>query len=108
MKYANEQLCFSRAARCKCGEGLAYPNDGDVRGSWSCSAILRGDAVQDEAHDMVRPFMFWNVKSEHETPGRKETTRPGGFIERKQLVYCGPAPTHQKCPTCDGSGRVPI
>lgn len=86
MSYRPEQLCYSASCRCRCGAGLAYPRNLDVRGAWECSAILLGDAAPSLDHDGPRPFMFWSVLSEDQrarTGGL--TTRPGGPIDHDRM-----------------------
>lgn len=82
--YTPEQLRFSARARCRCGAGLAYPLDGNLRGCWECSAVLLGEATPSLDHDGPRPFTFWEVKSEHESGDDSTTTRPGGKIDRER------------------------
>lgn len=106
MPYKSIQLTYARAARCKCGAGLAYPNDGDIHGAWLCSAVLRGDSSPDAVHDEPLPFAFYEVKSEHSTPGMTETTRPEGFVPLDAVEYVGPERVERKCPNCNGTGKL--
>lgn len=89
--YADDELIYASTGRCQCGAGLAHANDGDPRGSWRCSKVLKEGGAEDAvAHDMPRPFIFWNIHGEFETPGRRDTTRPGGFVDRERLREVGP------------------
>lgn len=106
MPYTSIQLTYSRSSRCKCGAGLAYLNDGNIHGAWSCSAVLRGDAEPGTAHDEPLPFAFYEVKSEHSTPGVTQTTRPEGFVSRDKIEYVGPELVEAACPNCNGTGKV--
>lgn len=86
MAYTPEQLRFAAVSRCRCGAGLAYPRDMNLRGYWECSAILLGEATPSMDHDGPYPFMFWSILSEEQkarTGGA--TTRPGGPIDAERL-----------------------
>ena len=85
MTYADEELIYAAHARCRCGAGYAHPNDGNARGSWACSAVLRGKAKQGPDHDDPKPFTFWEIKSERQPSQRGATTRPGGPIDAERL-----------------------
>lgn len=82
--YAEEELIYAARARCRCGAGLAYPNDGNVRGSWACSAVLKG--AEQAGHDEPLPFVFYEIKSEFSSIESDATTRPGGKIDRERIV----------------------
>lgn len=73
-----DDLCFAATSRCKCGAGLAYPEDGDVRGGWFCSKLLLEGSVADSAneHDGPFPFAFYSIKSEGQPSANGATTRP--------------------------------
>jgi hypothetical protein len=81
--YTDEQLIYAARARCRCGAGLAYPNDGNVRGSWSCSAVLKG--ADPAVHDNPLPFTFYEIKSEFSSIEGDATTRPSGKIDRERI-----------------------
>ena len=79
--FTDDELRYAAYERCLCGAGMAYPVSIGMRGSWNCSAILKGEALpaSDPAsvmHTGEKPFSFWKVKSEGQASTRGATTRP--------------------------------
>jgi hypothetical protein len=71
--FKDEELHYSATVRCPCGHGLAYPKDCGPKHYWDCSAILKGIADKNVKHTDQLPFIFYDIKGEHEYRG---TTRP--------------------------------
>ena len=74
------ELVYAATARCMCGAGLAYPTDARPKDAWDCSDILTGRAVPKGVigsvlHDTPRPFVFYEIKSEHQPSANGQTTR---------------------------------
>lgn len=82
-----QELVYAAVARCPCGAGLAYPEDGiypepndsvfnwPYNGYWDCSLILLrkpGKAM----HTAKLPFSTWNIKAESDPSLGGKTTRP--------------------------------
>jgi hypothetical protein len=72
------RLTYAAAARCPCGAGLAYGSGDDC---WDCAAILLGEALASGesgavTHTARLPFVFYEIKSEHQPSARGATTRP--------------------------------
>jgi hypothetical protein len=76
LAFKDNELVYAARQRCQCGAGFAYPENIGVGGSWHCSKILLGKAVEGSRHDGPMPFMFWDIKSEIETSATGATTRP--------------------------------
>lgn len=83
--FKDKQLIYSSHARCKCGEGLAYPRGIGFRGKWDCAGVLtgriNGDAVYEKSADNKflheeYPFSFYEIKSENQPSAYGATTRP--------------------------------
>lgn len=79
--FTDAELVYASTARCLCGAGMAYPKGIGARGSWDCSAILKGEAIQQGQpnsvqHEGKMPFTFWEVKSEIQPSANGMTTRP--------------------------------
>lgn len=72
--FHNDDLVYSAGARCKCGEGLAYPKDCGPNHQWTCSGVLTG-RKNDNEHDAF-PFAFYEIKSENQPSAKGNTTRP--------------------------------
>lgn len=78
-KFSPEELRFSATSRCKCGAGLAYPDDIGIWGAWHCSAILMGIAKLGESdlkHTEPLIFQAYEIKSEDQPSANGQTTRP--------------------------------
>jgi hypothetical protein len=80
-RFHDSDLVYSAGARCRCGEGLAYPNGIAVHGSWFCAGILTGRAFdlpnfKEVEHDDRFPFAFYDIKSEGQPSAQGHTTRP--------------------------------
>lgn len=78
--YQDRELVYAAYARCQCGAGLAYPRGIGIRGSWDCSDILTGRAIQSGhegsvMHDDRYPFTFWEITSEQQPSVNGATTR---------------------------------
>lgn len=73
--FADSELVYSESTLCPCGHGLAYPTNCGSNHYWDCSAILKG--IQDDKvkHTGKLQFAFYEVKSEGETYGSRQTTR---------------------------------
>lgn len=89
--YTDRELEYAATARCRCGAGLAYPEDvadSMAIGAWLCSAVLKGATPDD--HDSY-PFAFYKIREEtsiNNGPGM--TTRPAGTVARTVgLAKCG-------------------
>ena len=80
----DNDLVYAARVRCLCGAGLAYPKRPiDIRGSWDCSDILTGRAIESgqpgaKMHDGPAPFTFYEIKSEMQPSQHGATTRPPG------------------------------
>lgn len=73
--FKDEDLNYAATARCeKCGAGLAYPKNADMRHQWTCSNVLKGIGT-DKGHSAF-PFMFYEIKSEGQPSAQGATTRP--------------------------------
>lgn len=63
-------LVYAAKHRCPCGAGLAYDPRGESgeisTGYWDCSAILLGTADHQVTHTARLPFVFYEIKSEHQ------------------------------------------
>lgn len=70
-----KKLIYAAEARCPCGAGLAYSKGMD---HWDCSAILEGTADKNVQHTAQLPFVFYEIKSEHQPSAFGRTTRPRG------------------------------
>lgn len=79
-RFAADELTFAARSRCKCGLGLAYPNDTGMHGSWDCSGVLLGAAAKDQPHDSL-PFAFYEIKSENQPSANGATTRAAPTAE---------------------------
>ena len=83
-KPTEKRLVYAAQARCPCGAGLAhwqgdrgvFSAEGGSGGYWDCSAILLGTADPDVQHTAKLPFVFYEIKSEHQPSARGATTRP--------------------------------
>lgn len=103
-KYKDSELTYAAYSRCPCGAGLADPRGGSkwssaggTAGYWDCSDILKGEAWLasehpgeepvpskhypakegwDGKHTDKLPFMFYEIKSEHQPSANGRTTRP--------------------------------
>lgn len=97
-------LRYSEKARCPCGAGLAYPFEPvDIHGSWTCSRVLLGEVMLDEAKSEAHrkdhppnflrpseavdeagvvhiacPFVTFEINSEDQPSAQGRTTRPTG------------------------------
>jgi hypothetical protein len=80
-----KHLVYAATSRCPCGAGLAYNPDGPSgqihSGYWDCSDILLGRAIPfgepgAVQHEARLPFVFYEIKSEHQPSARGATTRP--------------------------------
>ena len=76
-----DELIFAATNRCACGAGLAYPKNIGRFGSWTCSDILLGRAIQKgkpgcKEHSQDYPFTFYEIKSENQPSAYSRTTRP--------------------------------
>lgn len=69
--FEENELRYSREAKCKCGSGIAYPLKIGMNGAWHCAAILTGTADAKVEHTGPLPFMYYEIKSETE----KQSTR---------------------------------
>jgi hypothetical protein len=93
------ELTFSAYTRCKCGVGMAYINDRELRKKetgdcWVCSDLLLkdlklrvkreggffgGGIIEDEngtEHTQSYPFVSYEIKSENQPSANGATTRP--------------------------------
>lgn len=78
------RLVYAADVRCPCGAGMAYDSRGEsggARGYWECSAILLGTAIPSGdpgavRHEAKLPFVFYEIKSEHQPSAHGATTRP--------------------------------
>lgn len=80
-KFDVEELTFAAFNRCKCGAGLAYPNNIGIQGSWNCSDILLGRALpgsdpNSKEHNGSFPFAYYDIKSDDQPFANGHTTRP--------------------------------
>lgn len=93
------ELLYAATFRCRCGAGMAYPEDTGSAGSWYCSAILHGQASRDVDHTPAHPFAFYEPKSESQPSAYGASTRPEGtHIEIEP---------HYVCRNCGNAGKVP-
>jgi hypothetical protein len=83
-KAPKDDLIYAATVRCPCGAGIAHRADAKPYGDtayWDCSAILRGEAVPTGEpgavqHTAKLPFVFYEIKSEHQPSANGATTRP--------------------------------
>jgi len=68
-------LRFAAYERCGCGAGFAYPIGCGTKGSWHCSATLRGTASREMVHSAPLPFSLYEIKSEDQPSANGSTTR---------------------------------
>lgn len=76
--FTADELIFAAYSRCKCGAGMAYPENIGAYGEWSCSDILMGniDDLSTSMEHTCLPFMYYDVKSENQPSAHGNTTRP--------------------------------
>lgn len=84
--YRDDELTYAATSRCPCGAGLAYPLGTGSRGAWDCADILTGRAIPSgqpgaAMHTDRLPFVFWEVKSEHQPSANGATTRPKAGVK---------------------------
>lgn len=89
--WQDSELLYAAHVLCSCGHGLAYPVGIGMRGEWTCSAVLKGLASPDSAHDGPFPFAFYEIKSEGQPSAHGATTR--GVFRPKPQPQEAPAPT---------------
>lgn len=70
--FTDDELFYSRTARCSCGAGLAYPKDCGPFHYWDCSAILKGIEDKTIKHTDQLPFIYYEIKGEND----EKSTRP--------------------------------
>ncbi len=78
--YKDKNLIYAAYSRCECGAGLAYHKGSGSRGSWDCSDILTGRAIEKDklgsvTHTGRMPFLFYEIKSEDQPSAFGATTR---------------------------------
>lgn len=72
-----KRLVYAATARCPCGLGLAHEvGASPPQGYWDCSGILLGTADENVQHTAKLPFIFYEIKSEHQPSAEGRTTRP--------------------------------
>jgi hypothetical protein len=83
IKFEDSDLTYAAMARCPCGAGLAHVKNPRNLGMefWDCSACLKGEAIPkgqegSVEHTALRPFVFWEIKSENQPSAAGMTTRP--------------------------------
>ncbi len=78
--YSDKDLLYSATSRCKCGAGLAYPDNTDDAlriGAWVCADALKGASGEHESF----PFAFYKIREETSINNRAgATTRPAGTV----------------------------
>jgi len=76
--FADDDLVYAATYCCDCGAGLAYPFGCGPRHYWDCSDILTGRSTPGDSkrHSDIRPFEFWEIRSENQPSARGYTTRP--------------------------------
>lgn len=108
LKFTDRELLYAATARCRCGDGLAYPLDHELSmkiRAWVCAAVLRGDVAgqatgrdafsapdPNAEHDAFH-WSFWKIREETSINNTgSHTTRPAGTVARtvgKATCPCG-------------------
>lgn len=95
MTMTDFDLLYAATDRCRCGAGLAHPQDHtqamQLR-AWVCSKVLKGDVELSDGHERLS-FALYKVREETSINNRGgATTRPAGTV----CLTVGKA----KCPKC--------
>lgn len=95
MTMTDFDLLYAATGRCRCGAGLAHPQDHKAAmqlRAWVCSKVLKGEAELSDGHERLG-FAFYKVREENSINNRLgATTRPAGTV----CMTVGTA----KCPKC--------